>query len=185
MPYIKYAFFSGAVRFYRSAVYNEGTGPIHIDDLECPDYAENLDDCTYIQRDQNCNHGEDVSVKCITTDPVPEPSEREYQIIGSNSKIPKGWRWATCEEARQDHDRVKYVLNDEVDNVIAELANGKINGRERGYRIMDLGPYDDDDSFGDKLITRGEEIENQREKEERDVCTFVAGSLSESIFPII
>ena len=100
-----------------------------------------------------------MSIGCATNEPEPQPSDREYRVQGSNSRIPDGWRWATCEEARQDKDSgVRQVLDDHLGTLIASLANGKIHGAYHGYRIMDLGPNENKNSFGAMLITRGEEI---------------------------
>ncbi|XP_053387660.1 deleted in malignant brain tumors 1 protein-like [Mercenaria mercenaria] len=52
-----------AVKYYTSAYYGEGTGPIFVDDLICGENTSHINNCTYNTYD-NCDHGDDISVVC-------------------------------------------------------------------------------------------------------------------------
>lgn len=46
-------------------LYSQGTGPILYENLNCTGHEVDLFDCRYISiRHHNCNHTQDVAVKC-------------------------------------------------------------------------------------------------------------------------
>ena len=50
---------------YISNAYGSGSGLIWLDDLQCTGDEMSLDNCTHRGwRVNNCDHGEDVSVRC-------------------------------------------------------------------------------------------------------------------------
>ncbi|XP_060602666.1 scavenger receptor cysteine-rich type 1 protein M130-like, partial [Ruditapes philippinarum] len=52
-----------AVRFFTGALYGEGDGPVHIDQLFCDSYDVVLSDCQYLFLNE-CSHSRDVSIVC-------------------------------------------------------------------------------------------------------------------------
>ncbi|KAI8517425.1 scavenger receptor [Branchiostoma belcheri] len=57
--------YSGAVEFFGSAHFGEGSGNIYMDDLQCSGYENSLFDCSYAGWGvENCGHSEDVGVIC-------------------------------------------------------------------------------------------------------------------------
>ena len=176
-------YFSGAERYLDEAEYNYGTGPIHLRNLVCPENANELDDCTYEYhyRDANggtiCWHGEDVSVECVTNEPEPQPSDRRYKLVCLDDDNPEGWRQATCEEVRQDHDRLKQMMSEQAGPALtAQLANGKVHGVWKEYTITDFGPSDFDEGelvFGMKMITTEMPISETTEAEVFTEAVFI------------
>lgn len=45
------------------AAFGRGTGPIHMDNVQCSGTEQRLVDCSHITN-HNCNHGEDAGVVC-------------------------------------------------------------------------------------------------------------------------
>lgn len=56
----------GNVERYLRGYFPEGTGPIHLDDMQCRGRESSLLDCTHT-RTHNCKHSEDVGVRCSET----------------------------------------------------------------------------------------------------------------------
>ena len=55
---------TGAIAISRAA-FGEGTGPIHLDNMECTGNEETLADCPHQGLSvHNCGHGEDAGVYC-------------------------------------------------------------------------------------------------------------------------
>lgn len=46
------------------AAFGQGTGPIHIDDVNCAGYEDALANCTYDSNTADCQHFEDAGVRC-------------------------------------------------------------------------------------------------------------------------
>jgi hypothetical protein len=46
------------------AAFGQGTGPIHIDDVQCRGFEDALLNCTYDSNTADCIHVEDASVRC-------------------------------------------------------------------------------------------------------------------------
>lgn len=47
------------------AQYGRGTGPIHLDDVDCDGYESSIRQCNKRRwGESNCSHGEDASVRC-------------------------------------------------------------------------------------------------------------------------
>ena len=58
-------FYSSAYTYYSSAYFGAGTGPIWLDDLSCSGSELTLLQCSHRGLgSHNCNHSEDVSVRC-------------------------------------------------------------------------------------------------------------------------
>ena len=53
----------GALQALSSAAFGEGSGPIHLDDVECAGTEQRLVDCIH-RRFNNCDHSEDAGVVC-------------------------------------------------------------------------------------------------------------------------
>ena len=65
--------------FYR-AKFGEGTGPIWIDDINCPSSASSILECNHNGWGvNNCRHREDAGVKCRRVEPV-KPAEMPVRI---------------------------------------------------------------------------------------------------------
>jgi hypothetical protein len=57
--------FSSHRNFNRhSSTYGSGTGPIHIDNLDCDGSETNIDDCKYSREVSCTDHDRDVGVAC-------------------------------------------------------------------------------------------------------------------------
>ena len=54
----------------RIAVFGQGTGPIHLDDLFCQGYEDALVNCSYDSNTADCLHFEDAGVRCQRKDIV-------------------------------------------------------------------------------------------------------------------
>ena len=64
-----------------------------------------------------------------------EDFHREYAVCEAG-KRPDGWRLATIDEVHKDIHLVKDALSGpEKEWYICRLADGKINGRQRHYKI--------------------------------------------------
>ncbi|WAR24066.1 NETR-like protein, partial [Mya arenaria] len=50
-------------QFFTAAYHGQGTGPVHIDRLDCQPFNQNLSDCPYLYTN-TCSHARDVSVVC-------------------------------------------------------------------------------------------------------------------------
>ena len=46
------------------AGFGRGTGPIHIDDVNCQGFEDALINCTYDSNTADCQHFEDAGVRC-------------------------------------------------------------------------------------------------------------------------
>ena len=46
------------------AAFGQGTGPIHLDDVQCRGFEDALLNCTYDSNTADCIHVEDASVRC-------------------------------------------------------------------------------------------------------------------------
>ena len=46
------------------ALFGPGSGPIHLDDVQCFGFENSLLHCDHITMDVNCNHDEDAAVAC-------------------------------------------------------------------------------------------------------------------------
>ena len=46
------------------AAFGQGTGPIHLDDLQCQGFEDALVNCTYDSNTADCSHFEDAGVVC-------------------------------------------------------------------------------------------------------------------------
>ena len=57
---------------FSRAYFGEGTGPIHIDDVQCGGGENNLLECNY-QSNHNCFHSDDAGVRCVTVSPTSTP----------------------------------------------------------------------------------------------------------------
>ncbi|CAG2205114.1 PRSS12 [Mytilus edulis] len=56
----------GSISYYNSAHFGRGYGPILIDDLDCSGEEDDISECNRTPWfKSNCDHGEDVSVKCV------------------------------------------------------------------------------------------------------------------------
>ncbi|XP_022081555.1 deleted in malignant brain tumors 1 protein-like isoform X2 [Acanthaster planci] len=55
---------AGAVKATSGGFYPGGTGPIHLDDVNCSGHESDLEDCDYVGS-HNCDHDEDAGVLCI------------------------------------------------------------------------------------------------------------------------
>lgn len=67
--------FERADEVYYRAEFGEGTGPIWLDDLNCPRDAASILDCSHNGWGvHNCKHSEDAGVKCKRIEP-PKPSQ--------------------------------------------------------------------------------------------------------------
>ena len=51
------------VQYYRNAYFGEGTGPIHLDNVNCAGNESSLLNCTLLTN-HNCIHSEDAGVEC-------------------------------------------------------------------------------------------------------------------------
>ena len=68
---------------FRQAFFGRGTGPIHLDDLECGGSERNLFDCPHAGIGvHNCTHDEDVGVRCLTG--------RAIRISPTEISVPEG-----------------------------------------------------------------------------------------------
>ena len=65
----------------KEAYFGEGSGKIHMDDVECSGNESLLLNCNY-EPDHNCGHSEDASVIC--GDPVCE--EGDVRLVGGRNK---------------------------------------------------------------------------------------------------
>ena len=46
------------------AAFGQGTGPIHLDDVQCRGFEDALLNCSYDSNTADCIHVEDASVRC-------------------------------------------------------------------------------------------------------------------------
>ncbi|XP_022081551.1 deleted in malignant brain tumors 1 protein-like isoform X2 [Acanthaster planci] len=69
---------AGAVKATSGGFYPGGTGPIHLDDVDCRGYERDLVDCDHRGiGSHNCGHGEDAGVLCNTG----------VRLVGSSSSM--------------------------------------------------------------------------------------------------
>ena len=48
------------------ALFGEGSGPIHLDDIECVGTESSLTECPRLGTTPNCQHSEDASIICLS-----------------------------------------------------------------------------------------------------------------------
>ena len=69
----------GALGFGK-AYFGSGTGPIHIDDVQCGGGESTLLQCNY-QNNHNCFHSNDAGVRCSPVSPTSTPTLLGKQIF--------------------------------------------------------------------------------------------------------
>ncbi|XP_061772617.1 neurotrypsin-like, partial [Nerophis ophidion] len=98
--------YSGVAKARVMAYFGEGTGPIHLDNVECGGHERAIADCIKQQAPvtHNCRHSEDAGVICDygykeVKDPV-RPlcgvrlvHPRRRRIIGGENSLRGGWPW--------------------------------------------------------------------------------------------
>ena len=78
--------YSGAVTYYYNAHFGEGTGTIWMDNVQCAADNNCLGNCTFNgYAVHNCQHREDVSVRCHNSTTPPPPTE--IRLIGGSSEL--------------------------------------------------------------------------------------------------
>ncbi|PIK48883.1 putative deleted in malignant brain tumors 1 protein-like isoform X1 [Apostichopus japonicus] len=82
--------FPGVISAPGSASFGEGSGEIHMDDVECTGDESNLLSCGHVEID-NCGHGEDAGVVCSTVLPAsPTPPTEDGQVRLANGNETAG-----------------------------------------------------------------------------------------------
>ena len=54
------------------AAFGQGTGPIHLDDLQCRGFEDALVNCSYDSNTADCIHVEDAGVRCQRKEAIKE-----------------------------------------------------------------------------------------------------------------
>ncbi|XP_071842148.1 uncharacterized protein [Apostichopus japonicus] len=98
--------FPGVISAPGGATFGEGSGEIHMDDVECTGDESNLLSCGHVEID-NCGHGEDAGVVCSTVlpaSPTPPTDEGAVRLNGGNEtagrvEIYRNGEWGTvCDD---------------------------------------------------------------------------------------
>lgn len=73
--------FASAEQIFYRAKYGEGSGPILIDQINCPEGAKSILDCSHNRwGEHDCSHSEDAGVLCERTTPTSKPSELPVRL---------------------------------------------------------------------------------------------------------
>ncbi|XP_071842198.1 uncharacterized protein [Apostichopus japonicus] len=153
--------FPGVISAPGSASFGEGSGEIHMDDVECTGDESNLLSCGHVEID-NCGHGEDAGVVCSTVLPAspttPAAFREDYQCGGDwlapNGEVaqcdPGGiypccspYNWCGITSAHCDcEDCVDYRVTDE--GAVRLNGGNETAGRVEIYRNGEWGTVCDD-----------------------------------------
>uniref|UniRef100_A0A8C7X4N0 Neurotrypsin n=1 Tax=Oryzias sinensis TaxID=183150 RepID=A0A8C7X4N0_9TELE len=102
--------YSGAAKARLMAYFGEGTGPIHMDNVNCIGDERSIADCSkQMPGTHNCRHSEDAGVICDYGEPQHSSKEakdpaislcglrlvhtRQRRIIGGENSLRGGWPW--------------------------------------------------------------------------------------------
>ena len=97
----------------RNAHFQQGTGPIHMDDVKCFGNETTLFDCLFNNVTEQCNHGMDVSVICSK----PECNDSQIRLVGGprasegRVEVCLGGAWGTVCDDSWDVNDAKVVCN--------------------------------------------------------------------------
>ncbi|PIK47660.1 putative deleted in malignant brain tumors 1 protein-like isoform X5 [Apostichopus japonicus] len=98
--------FTGVISAPGSALFGEGSGEIHMDDVDCTGDESNLLSCGHVEID-NCGHSEDAGVVCsavLPASPTPPVDEGAVRLNGGNEtagrvEIYRNGEWGTvCDD---------------------------------------------------------------------------------------
>uniref|UniRef100_A0A3B5Q1W1 SRCR domain-containing protein n=1 Tax=Xiphophorus maculatus TaxID=8083 RepID=A0A3B5Q1W1_XIPMA len=106
----------------QNGLFPPGSGPIHLDELNCTGNEQNLWFCPGVQENSDCGHKEDAGMRCLKSSPL-SVSGHEDQCAG-RVEVWKDGKWGTVCDDRWDLNNGDVVC-DQLDCGIALRVTGQ------------------------------------------------------------